>query len=183
MDGPYLFRMAITLALLLAIPGLLLWLVRRFGWTLPGQPAEGARLRVVARTALDTKHVLLLIRRDAQEQLLLLGPTGPTVIESAITLTRRDLAEQRRQAREQAARAAAAAATLDQAQQRLRHVSSRLGAGIRFLRSRIRDAAAPSFARLVERSPRHKAPRPGVLETQAAPVGRPRRSRKGATCR
>lgn len=143
MDGATLLKMGLTLALLLAVPGAMLWLGRRSGWKLPGQPLESGRLRVVARTALDAKHVVLLIRRDAQEQLLLLGPTGPVVLEAAIKLSAADKAEQDRQAAEQAERRAAAEAALAVARERASNVLRALAKAGR---------SAPTFARLVERA-------------------------------
>lgn len=164
MEPASILKMGLTLALLLGIPTLLLGLLRRFGLRLPGQAAEGGRLRIVARTSVDAKHVLLLVRRDAQEQLLLLGPAGPTVLESAIKLSHADRAEQRRQANEQAERQAAAEAALRHAQLRTSALLERLrrfaiGAG-----QRLRRSSAPAFARLVEQA-RRRAP--------AAPVRRP----------
>lgn len=181
MDGELLARMGLTLSLLLAVPATMLWTVRRLGVRLPGQSIEAARLKVVARTAVDAKHVLLLIRRDAQEQLLLLSPAGPTVLEGAIRLSREDRAEQRRQAREQAERTAAAAAAMAAAQQRAQRLASLISDGLVALRERIRAASAPSFVALVEKpreAPTSRKAR--STEIRHAPAGRPRRARPSA---
>jgi flagellar protein FliO/FliZ len=43
------------------------------------------RLNVVETMPLDSRRRLVLIRRDDREHLVILGPTGETVIETGIT--------------------------------------------------------------------------------------------------
>lgn len=84
-DAPDLVRAMITLAGLLAALSGGLWLVRRSGLTVgtPGRPVR-RRLDVVARTAIDPKRALLLVRRDDREHLVLIAPEGLLLVEPGI---------------------------------------------------------------------------------------------------
>ena len=164
--------MGITLALLLGIPALLLLGLRRLGLRLPGQPDGGGRLGIVSRVAIDGKHSLLLVRRDGREQLLLLGPSGPTVLEAEVTLSRSDRAVQRRRVREEQARVAANRARLEAAKQRSAQQVQRAAMLLLALARRLFERTRPSFHRLVAaeiRSHRPAAP---------APAPRPARARR-----
>ncbi|MGE4280341.1 MAG: flagellar biosynthetic protein FliO [Magnetospirillum sp.] len=77
-----------TVSALVLVLGLilgLLWLLRRIG--VPGMvPTRQAnrRLSVVESVALDARRRLVLVRRDGQEHLLLLGHTADLVVETGI---------------------------------------------------------------------------------------------------
>lgn len=75
-----------TIGGLLAVLGLLagaLWVVRRYGLTLPGMQAPGTerRLAVVERLAVDQRRSLTLVSIDGREHLLLIAPEGNLVVE------------------------------------------------------------------------------------------------------
>ena len=80
------FRFLLALIFVLALIGILGWLIRRFGFPgrLPPARNKDRRLRIVEIAAVDGKRRLVLLRRDATEHLILLGTTGDTVIESGI---------------------------------------------------------------------------------------------------
>lgn len=85
MDAVMLLRAAGALATVLGLLVGGLWLTRRhgerFGMAAPrGRPQ--ARLAVVERLALEPRRSLVLVRRDAREYLLLLGPDGAVVVGS-----------------------------------------------------------------------------------------------------
>lgn len=77
---------AIALALVVALILGLAWLVKRFGLGGPlvrGMPAGGGRrLAVVEVLTLDARRKMVLVKRDAQEHLLLLGAGDDLLIES-----------------------------------------------------------------------------------------------------
>lgn len=79
-------QFVLALVFVLALIGVIAWIARRYGIGLSAAvPRSGKRrLSVVETTALDTKRRLVLVRRDAVEHLLLIGPNADTVIESAI---------------------------------------------------------------------------------------------------
>ena len=84
MDYVLLLR---TLGGLLAVLGLLaggLWVVRRYGLTLPGVSMGGAerRLSVVERLSLDQRRSLALVSVDGREHLILLAPEGSLLVEA-----------------------------------------------------------------------------------------------------
>lgn len=62
------------------------WLVRRTGLA-GATPMTGERhLGLVEQFPLDARRKLMLVRRDNTAHLLLIGPSGETVIESGIPL-------------------------------------------------------------------------------------------------
>lgn len=80
------FRFMIVLVFVLALIGLLAWLVRRFGPNRRSFRTGGARrrLQMVEMAPVDSKHRLVLVRRDGTEHLLLLGVNSDLVIETGI---------------------------------------------------------------------------------------------------
>lgn len=85
MDLANLPRFIIALAIVLALIIGLSWLLRRYGAGLNLAPGlRGQRIGVVAFSPVDAKRRLALIRRDDVEHLVLLGPSGETVIERNI---------------------------------------------------------------------------------------------------
>lgn len=87
MDAESYLRFALALVFVLALIGLLAWLARRLGLGIPGhgiRQQKNRRLGLVEVMALDPRRRLVLVRRDGVEHLLVLGPTGETVVETGI---------------------------------------------------------------------------------------------------
>ena len=80
-------RFVLALVFVLALIGLLTWLVRRFGLAgrMPTAAKQGRRLDVVEVAALDSRRRLVLVRRDRTEHLVLLGVNSDIVVERGIT--------------------------------------------------------------------------------------------------
>ena len=80
-------RFVLVLVFVLALIGLLTWLVRRFGLAgrMPTGGKQGRRLDVIEVAALDSRHRLVLLRRDRTEHLVLLGTNADIVVERGIT--------------------------------------------------------------------------------------------------
>lgn len=88
MDLDGYFRFVMALLFVLALIALLTWLARRFG--LGGaasgpKAAFGKRIGVVEVATLDGRRKLVLLRRDAVEHLIVLGPNSETVVETGIS--------------------------------------------------------------------------------------------------
>ncbi len=65
-----------------------LWLVlRKLGLNgpIPIVPAAQRRLKVVESIALDPRRRAIILRRDSTEHLVILGPSGETVVETGIS--------------------------------------------------------------------------------------------------
>ena len=78
-------RFLFALVFVLALIALLAWLAKRFG--VPGaltRQRPDRRLSVVDSLPLDSRHRLVLVRRDASEHLVVLGPGGTSLIEPGI---------------------------------------------------------------------------------------------------
>jgi flagellar protein FliO/FliZ len=50
-------------------------------------PADKRRLKIVETLPLDARHRAILLRRDNKEHLVILSPTGETVVETGIAVT------------------------------------------------------------------------------------------------
>lgn len=87
--GEQFIRLIGALVMVLALMGGLLLVLRRINTgamisissKISGQKR---RLQVMEMTALDARRRLVLIRRDDREHLVILGPTGETVVETGI---------------------------------------------------------------------------------------------------
>lgn len=84
--GTYL-NFILALAFVLGLIGLTAWAYRRFatGHFTRRLTSRTARLDIVEVRPVDARRRLVLVRRDATEHLLLLGPAGETVVETGIT--------------------------------------------------------------------------------------------------
>ena len=85
-------RFVAALLFVLALIGLIGWAVRRGGLagglmrglSLGRAGADARRLDVIEARAIDARRRLVLVRRDGVEHLLLLTPSGDTVVETGI---------------------------------------------------------------------------------------------------
>jgi len=89
-SGALVAQLLITTAVVLALIGIVYWLVRRFGAMRIGGIGRGRvpRLAIVDALALDNRRRLILIRRDATEHLILIGGPSDVLVESAIARMR-----------------------------------------------------------------------------------------------
>lgn len=73
-----------ALALVLALVGAAVLAMRKFGVAgLPGIPGrKGRRLSIVETMMLGPKHRLVLLRYDAKEHVIVLGPQSATLVAS-----------------------------------------------------------------------------------------------------
>jgi hypothetical protein len=86
-DMPLPAKFVIAFVIVLALIGVVAWLVRRFGTgALSASSARGrqARLGVIETTAVDSRRRLLLVRRDNVEHLIMLGGPTDLVVEANI---------------------------------------------------------------------------------------------------
>lgn len=84
MEDMAILRPVLALVLVLGLIGAAAWAIRRFGLSrLVGAAASGpARLGVVEVRAIDSRHKLVLLRRDDVEHLMLLGPGTSRLVET-----------------------------------------------------------------------------------------------------
>lgn len=78
-------QFALALVFVIALIGLLAAVARRAGLGY-ATPKKGGRRRlsITEVVPLDAKRRLVLVRRDATEHLVILGPAGETVVETGI---------------------------------------------------------------------------------------------------
>jgi flagellar protein FliO/FliZ len=78
-------RFVLALVLVLGLILAMTWALKRFGVGAAGGGLMARRrLRTVETALIDGRHRLVLVRRDATEHLLLVGPNTSQVIETGI---------------------------------------------------------------------------------------------------
>ncbi len=83
-DTAQLIRFFAALIFVLSLMGGLAIAVKFFNKNHPIVPGHKKRLRIIEILALDPKRKIMIIERDTTQHLIILGPTGETVIESNI---------------------------------------------------------------------------------------------------
>jgi len=85
MDGPDLLKFAAALIFVLSLMGGLAFILKRIGVG-QGMAFAGNRrtLRIVESLPIDTRRRLVLIERENVRHLVILSPSGDTVVESNI---------------------------------------------------------------------------------------------------
>lgn len=83
---PIFVRMVISLIIVIALMGGLAMIIKHLGLANVAALAQGqqSRLSVLERHPLDPRRQLVLIQRDDQQHLVILGVDGETVIETNI---------------------------------------------------------------------------------------------------
>lgn len=86
MDGPDYIKFAASLVFVLSLMGALAFIIKRIG---PGSAGSlistsKRRLKIVESLPLDGRRKAMIIQRDAQQHLVILGPSGETVVETNI---------------------------------------------------------------------------------------------------
>jgi flagellar protein FliO/FliZ len=84
-DGETLFKFFFAFVFVMGLMFLLAYVLKRAG--LAGHsmlPGGKRRLKVIEHLPIDHRRRLLLVRRDDREHLLILSPTGETVVETNI---------------------------------------------------------------------------------------------------
>jgi len=85
MDYYMLLKASAAFAFVLGLMWIFSWSLKKVG--LAGQsllPGAKKRLKIVEYLPIDHKRKLVIVRRDDQEHLLVLGPAGETVVETNI---------------------------------------------------------------------------------------------------
>ncbi len=88
MDLTDYLRFAGALAVVLALMGLLAFALKKLGLSgatsMLGAPK---RLKVIEVLPLDPRRKAVLIQRDDKQHLVILGPTGETIVETGIAIS------------------------------------------------------------------------------------------------
>ena len=80
--GVYL-RFFVALIFTLSLIGIVYWLAKRFGLNrITGKVNAGDRIGILEIRQIDSRHKLVLIRRDTAEHLILLSPEGGRLLEN-----------------------------------------------------------------------------------------------------
>ncbi len=93
-------RFAAALAFVLALMGGFSMILKRTGLAAGATGPSRKRLRIVEILPLDSRRKAVLLRRDDQEHLVILGANGETVVETNIAIPPRDAADDDRTADE-----------------------------------------------------------------------------------
>lgn len=77
-------RFVLALIFVLGLMGGLYLILKKFNLNGPVGTSTKRRLRIVESLALDNRHRAVLFSRDDKEHLVILSPTGETVVETRI---------------------------------------------------------------------------------------------------
>ncbi len=77
-------RFAMAFIFVMALMGGLFLILKRMNLSALQMPGNKRRLRVVEMIMLDSRHKAVLLQRDDKEHLVILSPTGETVVETRI---------------------------------------------------------------------------------------------------
>ena len=84
MDTEAYLRFIAALVFVLALMGGFWILLRKLGLSGPQRSGGKRRLKVIESLHLDSRRRALIIQRDNTQHLVILGPTGETVVETQI---------------------------------------------------------------------------------------------------
>lgn len=86
METPEILRFFLALVFVVSLMGGLWLILKRLGINGPLiiQPADKRRLKIIEILPIDARRKAILLRRDNTDHLVILGPSGETVIESGI---------------------------------------------------------------------------------------------------
>jgi flagellar protein FliO/FliZ len=84
MNNEDYIRLIAALVFVLALMGGLWIILRKLGLSGPQRPSGRRRLRIIESIPLDSRRRALILQRDNTQHLVILGPTGETVVETQI---------------------------------------------------------------------------------------------------
>ena len=85
MDSTQYFKFLFAFIFVLGLMGGLSLILKRIGFGAASMiPADKRRLKVIEILPLDARRKAVLLARDGAEHLVILGPTGETVVEANI---------------------------------------------------------------------------------------------------
>lgn len=90
MDWIDYLRFPLALILVLGLMGGLYLILKKFNLNGQTAPNSKRRLRIIESLPLDSRHRAILLQRDDKEHLVILSPTGETVVETRIETTSHD---------------------------------------------------------------------------------------------
>ncbi len=84
-DWSQIFRLLGALAFVIALMGMLGLVLKKFGMPgMPEVPAKKRRLKIIESQPLDARRRLVLLQCDDKQHLVILGPSGETVVKNDI---------------------------------------------------------------------------------------------------
>ena len=84
MSGEDMLRLVLALVFVLALMGGLSIALKRLGFQGSGVASSKRRLKIVESLGIDSRRRLVIVQCDDRQHLVILGPQGETVVETAI---------------------------------------------------------------------------------------------------
>lgn len=84
MSGEDMLRLVLALVFVLALMGGLSIVLKRLGFQGSGVASSKRRLKIVESLGIDSRRRLMIVQCDDRQHLVICGPEGETVIETAI---------------------------------------------------------------------------------------------------
>lgn len=86
MDFTQYIQLGIALAFVLALMGLLSFILKKINFAQSGMANKNARIKIIEQRMIDSKHKIAIIRCDNKDHLVILGQNGDTVIKADMTI-------------------------------------------------------------------------------------------------
>jgi len=152
MDAYSLLRTLGALATVLGLLAGALWVVRRYGLTIPTRTGGGVRrLEVLDRSMVDGRRSVALIRRDGREHLVLLAPEGNLVIETGIIRDELDYAAEAVRIEAQREAAEATRAQNEAMRESFVAMVDKARSGAQPMLEQLRECVSPALVQVKER--------------------------------
>ncbi len=85
MEGTYYIKLVFALLFVLSLMGMLAFVLKRLGFGTNALISTGKRrLKIVETLPLDGRRKAMILQRDDRQHLVILGPSGETVVETNI---------------------------------------------------------------------------------------------------
>lgn len=82
MDWNQYIQLGVALALVLAMMGLLSFILKKINFAQSGMANKNTRIKIIEQRMIDSKHKVAIIRCDDKDHLVILGQNGDTVIRA-----------------------------------------------------------------------------------------------------
>ena len=85
-DLPQFVKLALSLAIVVSLMGGLAFILKKLGLATEAHMKSGTdnRLKIVESIPMDARRRAVILRRDDQDHVVILGPNGETIVETNI---------------------------------------------------------------------------------------------------
>lgn len=86
MDFTQYIQLGLALVFVLALMGLLSFVLKKVNYAQSGMMGKNNRIQIVEQRMIDSKHKVAIVRCDDKDHLVMMGQNGNTVIKADMTI-------------------------------------------------------------------------------------------------